>query len=183
MAKALGTTRETEHAANTSLLSKHLSGTVGLLFTPLPAPEILSYFSHFHPVDFARAGTTASRTFVLPTGTVYSRGGEIPVEDDVPLSHTIEPTLRKLGVPSRLVGGRVELEVQGEGEGEGGYVVCREGEVLGARETALLKMFGVAMAEFGVEVRAWWCKETGEVTVVGEEGKGGEGMDVEVGRS
>ena len=97
------------------------------------------------------------------------------VEDDVPLSHTVEPTLRKLGVPTRLVKGRVQLE--------GEFVVCREGDVLGARETTLLKMFGVAMSEFGVEIRAWWSAATGEVTVAGEEERGGEGMDVEVGGS
>ncbi|KAA6408698.1 MAG: 60S acidic ribosomal P0 [Lasallia pustulata] len=136
--------------------------------------KITSYFASLHPLDYARAGTTAPRTFALPAGTLYSRGGAVAAEEDVPLSATVEATLRKLGVPTRLVKGRVELEAE--------YVVCREGEVLGARETSLLKMFGVAMAEFGVEIRAWWSKDTGEVTVV-EEGEGGEGMDVEVGGS
>lgn len=174
MAKALGTTPSEEPAPNTSLLSKQLRGTVGLLFTPRAPDAITSYFSTFHPVDYARAGTPAARTFALPPGTVYSRGGEVAVEEDVPLSHTVEPTLRKLGVPTRLVKGKVQLE--------GGYVVCREGDVLGARETSLLKMFGVAMAEFGVEIRAWWSAATGEVTVAEEE-TGGEGMDVEGGGS
>ena len=161
MAKALGTTPEDEYAPNTSLLSKQLSGTVGLLFTPRPPEAITSYFSNYHPLDFARAGTTAPRTFTLPSGILYSRGGEIPREDDVPLSHTIEPTLRKLGVPTRLVKGKVELE--------GEYVVCQQGDVLGARETNLLKMFGVTVAEFGVEVRAWWSAATGQVVLVGDE--------------
>ena len=99
------------------------------------------------------------------------------VAGDEPLSATVEPTLRKLGVPTRVVGGRVLLGEE--------YVVCRAGEVLGGRETSLLKMFGVAMAEFRVEVRAWWCAETGEVTtttgVEEEEGGEGEQMQVEVG--
>ena len=89
----------------------------------------------------------------------------------MPLTHTIEPTLRKLGVPTRLVKGKVELE--------GEYVICQQGDVLGARETNLLKMFGVTVAEFGVEVRAWWSAATGQVTLVGEE-MGEAGTEVEM---
>ena len=92
----------------------------------------------------------------------------------MPLAHSVEPNLRKLGLPTRLVKGRVVLD--------GEYVVCREGEVLGSGQTALLKMFGVAMAEFRVGVEAYWERETGEVTVVGEGAErevDGEGMDVE----
>lgn len=160
MAVALGLTPETEPYPQTSLLTPHLRGSVGLLFSPRPPPTILSYFSSFAPLDFARAGTTASRTFTLPSGTLYSRGGEIAVEEDVPLAHSVEPGLRKLGLPTRLVKGKVELD--------GEFVVCREGEVLGSGQTTLLKMFGVAMAEFRVGIEAYWERETGEVTVVGE---------------
>lgn len=81
-------------------------------------------------------------------------------EEDVPLAHSVEPGLRKLGLPTRLVKGKVELH--------GEFVVCREGEVLGSGQTTLLKMFGVAMAEFRVGIEAYWERETGEVTVVGE---------------
>lgn len=88
----------------------------------------------------------------------------------------MEGQLRKLGVPTKLVRGRVELE--------GEYVVCERGEVLGSGQTTLLKMFGVAMAEFRVGVVAYYDREAGDVTVVGE-GDGmrvdGEGMEIEGG--
>lgn len=96
------------------------------------------------------------------------------MEEDVALAHSVEPNLRKLGLPTRLVKGKVELD--------GEFVVCTEGEVLGSGQTTLLKMFGVAMAEFRVGVEAYWERETGEVTVVveGVERKlDVEGMDVE----
>lgn len=160
MAVALGLTPESEPYPQTSLLSSHLHGAVGLLFSPRPPSAILSYFSAFAPLDFARAGSTAARSFVLPAGTLYSRGGEVPEEEDVPLAHSVEPNLRKLGLPTRLVKGKVELD--------GEFVVCKEGDVLGSGQTTLLKMFGVAMAEFRVGVEAHWERETGEVTVVGE---------------
>lgn len=92
----------------------------------------------------------------------------------MPLAHSVEPNLRRLGLPTRLVKGKVELD--------GEFVVCKEGEVLGSGQTTLLKMFGVAMAEFRVRVEAYWEREMGEVTVVrkGVERKlDVEGMDVE----
>lgn len=97
------------------------------------------------------------------------------------MGHSAEPNLRRLGVPTRLVGGRVVVDGGERGEG---FVVCREGEVLGSGQTSLLKMFGVAMAEFRVEVRAWLDREAGKVEVVegvGVEDGGveGDGMEVE----
>ena len=163
MAKALGTDSSTESATGISALAPHLHGSVGLLFTPRPPQSIISYFDNFLPQDYARAGTPASRSFTLPAGTVYSRGGEIEEEEDVPLAHSIEPTLRKLGVPSRLVKGLIELGEE--------YTVCREGEVLGSGQTSLLKMFGVATAEFRVELRAYWTASTGDVAVLKAEGE------------
>lgn len=87
----------------------------------------------------------------------------MPQSEDEPISHTVEPGLRRLGVPTRLVGGKVTLELT---DGESGYPVCREGEVLDSRQTTLLKTFGVAMAEFHVVVRAYWSRGNGEVKVL-----------------
>ena len=164
MAKALGDSPATEPYPGTSLLSPHLTGSVGLLFTPRDPASILEHFASFCPSDFARAGTTATRSFILPPGTLYSRGGEIPAGEDVPIEHSVEPGLRRLGVPTRLVKGRVELEQE--------FEVCKEGDILGSGQTTLLKMFGIAMAEFRVGIRAYWTAETSEVTVVDEGGGG-----------
>ena len=79
------------------------------------------------------------------------------MEDDVPMQHSVEPHLRKLGLPTRLDKGKIMLD--------GDFVVCKEGEVLGSGQASLLKLFGVAMAEFGVEVKVVWEKETGRVEV------------------
>ena len=89
----------------------------------------------------------------------------------MPLAHSVEPNLRKLWVPTRLVKGKVELD--------GDFVVCREGEVLGSGQTTILKQFGVAMAEFRVGIEAYWERETGEVTAVGGKKSDVEGMDVD----
>jgi mRNA turnover protein 4 len=127
--------------------------------SPRPPGELLPYFSRYSAPDFARAGATARRRFALPAGTLHSRGGEVPQADDVPVEGSAEAALRRLGVPVALERGRVVLSDE--------YVVCEEGAVLDARQTALLKMFGVAMVDFRVTVTAYWEAETGRVVEVG----------------
>jgi mRNA turnover protein 4 len=166
MAKALGQNPAEAIAPGIEGLTKYLAGTVGLILTNRPVEAILAYLENFHPVDFARAGVAATRDFTIPAGVVYSTAGEIPAEHDVPMEHTIEPELRRLGVPTRMVKGKVVLgEESGEGEG---YLVCKEGQILDSRQTRLLKLFSVCLSEFKVNVLAHWSSATGEVTEVNQ---------------
>lgn len=152
MAKALGVTPEEAVAPGIERLSRYLTGNVGLVLTNREAESILDYFSSLSLVDFARAGVTATRTFKIPNGVIYATAGEVPVEHDVPIEHTLEPELRKLGVPVRMIKGKVVL---GDDEGVGeDYTVCKEGDVLDSRQTRLLKMFSVCLSEFKVTVVA-----------------------------
>jgi mRNA turnover protein 4 len=173
MAVALGHNPETEAAENLHLLAPYLTGAVGLLFTSRDPTSVTDYFDSFRPLDFARAGSEATRSFSIPAGLVYSRAGEIPTSQDEPISHTIEPELRKLGVPTRLVKGKVMLELT---DGQEGYPVCKEGDVLDSKQTTLLKMFGVVTSEFHIGLKAHWTRETGKVVILE---KNESGMDVE----
>ena len=161
MAKALGSSEEDEYAPGLSKLGEWVRGDVGLLCTNRGVEGVLEFFEGYVEMDFARAGITASRTFVVPAGVVYSTGGEQPVEDDVLLPHSLEQTLRKWGMPTRLDKGRIMLDQE--------FVLCEEGKVLDSNQTALLKLFGVAMAEFRIRVLAHWSAATQEVTVVDED--------------
>ena len=158
MAKALGLTPADEHLPNLSSLSSHLSGHSGLFFTNREPADIIDYFSSFSQTDFARAGIAATQTFTVPAGVVYSRGGEIPADDDLPLPHSLEVTMRKWGMPTKLVKGKVVLDAD--------YTVCKEGDVLNSHQTALLKQFGVAMADFKVDMRAYYSAANESVTEV-----------------
>ncbi|KAF2453140.1 mRNA turnover protein-like protein 4 [Lineolata rhizophorae] len=148
MAKALGTDPASEHLPNLSSLSPYLTGNVGLLCTSRAPEDVTSFFATYSQTDYARAGVTAPRAFTVPAGVVMSRGGELPEEDDVPLPHSLEVTVRKWGMPTRLVKGKVVLDSD--------YAVCAEGETLNSHQTALLKLFGVALADFRVDLKAYW---------------------------
>ncbi|WPH01938.1 mRNA turnover protein-like protein 4 [Acrodontium crateriforme] len=158
MAKALGTSPEDESAPGLAQLSKHLAGNVGLLCTNRDPKDVLEYLRDYVETDYARAGCRALRTFTVPAGVVYSTGGEQPIEDDVPLPHSVEVTIRKWGMPTKLEKGKVMLDSD--------YTVCEEGKELNSHQTALLKQFGIPMAEFRVEVLAYWSAANQEVTVV-----------------
>ena len=159
MAKALGQTPAEEHLTNLHQLTAHLAGNVGLFFTNRDPADIIDYFERYSQTDFARAGVTAAHTFTVPAGTVYSRGGELPEDDDVPLPHSVETTVRKWGMPTRLDKGKIVLDVP--------YTVCEEGKVMNSHQTALLKMFGVAMADFRIDLKAYYTKANASVTEVG----------------
>lgn len=158
MAKALGHTPEEEHLANLHKLTPYLSGDVGLLFTNQPAEEVLDFFDSYTQTDFARAGVVANRTITVPAGVVYSRAGQVPQSDDAPIPHSVEPTLRQWGMPTKLVRGKIMLDDPHE--------VCREGKELNSHQTALLKMFSVTMAEFKIHIRAYYSAATEEVKEV-----------------
>lgn len=146
MAKALGTSPEDEYQPSTHLLSKYLVGNVGLLFTNREVDAVKEYFSELSKTDYARAGTAATRTFVVPAGIVYSMGGEIAEENDIPMAHSLEPELRKLNMPTSLIKGKISLDNP--------YTVCTEGKLLDSRQTRILKLFGVATADFTVKLLA-----------------------------
>lgn len=97
--------------------------------------------------DFARMGAVSPIDFVVPAGVVYSLGGQMPAEDDVPLAHSLETTVRALGMPTKLNKGKVWLDQE--------YVLCKEGQKLDSKQAALLKLFGRMTAEFAVTPTAY----------------------------
>ena len=58
------------------------------------ALQVLKLFEEFADLDYARAGSQATEDFDLAEGPLSGPTG--------PLPHTVEPTLRKYGLPTRL---------------------------------------------------------------------------------
>ena len=164
----LGQTQGTEVAPGVSALGPYVKGEVGLLFTDREPAEVENYFADWLNQDFARSGSTATREVRIPPGEIHTQYGVDGGEDD-PLPVQIEPTLRKLGIPTRLVKGKVTLEEGPEEsmDDEEGYLVCREGDALDSRQTSILKILGVRMSEFKIGLRAVFDKNTSSVRQIG----------------
>lgn len=137
---ALGTSPSDEHKTNLSELATRVRGSVGLLFTRLPQKKVVSVLDAFEHLDFARAGARATETFHLEAGPVLQYGE--------PIAHTIEPSLRQHGMPTKLNKGVVELVAE--------YTVCTKGDTLNPDQAALLRIFDVKMAAFTMHAVGVW---------------------------
>jgi len=159
MGFALGKSPTDEYKDNLHKLNGCLKGQRGLLFTNSTKDEVANWFDSYADVDFARTGCTAEKEVVLKEG---------PLEQ---FTHSMEPQLRQLGLPTKLERGVVTITKD--------FVVCKEGEALKPEQARILKLLGHQMAEFKIHVTAVWSND-GTFEILEEtqgEGKGGDGAD------
>ncbi|KAM9886992.1 hypothetical protein OXX69_013495, partial [Metschnikowia pulcherrima] len=150
--KALGDNAQEEYKDNLHRLSKICCGVPGLLFTDESPDTVSSYFTAYSKADFSRAKSASPIDFTIPEGIVYSRGGQISNEEDVPMSHSLEETLRnKYKIPTKIKSGKIYLSEP--------FVVCRKGDTLNVTQALILKQFGVAASEFKVKMIAYYDVE------------------------
>ncbi|CAB1412849.1 unnamed protein product [Pleuronectes platessa] len=142
MMVALGKGVSDEYKDNLHKVSRYLRREVGVLFTNKTKDEVQEYFSHFKEMDYARAGNPAQMDLTLDEGPL-----EFP--------HSMEPQLRQLGLPTALKKGVVTLLKD--------HAVCKEGDVLTPEQARILKLFGIEMAEFKIQIKCMWTSETGDL--------------------
>jgi mRNA turnover protein 4 len=133
MAIALGTSAESEPVTGTHVLAPHLAGQVGIVFSSLTRAELTHALDGAKTQDYARAGANATKTVVVPAGPVVDSNG-------IAFPHSMEPQLRKLGLPCRLDVGVVTLTAP--------WVLCREGVKLTFDQAHLLRHMKVCNAKF-----------------------------------
>lgn len=159
--KALGESPEEEYKDNLHKLASINDGLIGLLITNETPETVNDYFTAFVKKDYARAKTRAPITFVIPEGIVYSRGGQVPIEEDVPMSHSMEPTLRnKFKLPTKMINGKINLTES--------HQVVEKGQLLDVTQALIMKTFGIACAEFKIKMYAYHNGETSEAVILEE---------------
>mmetsp|Transcript_30976 Transcript_30976/g.68654 ORF Transcript_30976/g.68654 Transcript_30976/m.68654 type:complete len:248 (+) Transcript_30976:190-933(+) len=160
---ALGKSDADEYRTNLHLLSERMKGQVALFFTSLKRQEVEEVFSGFSVEDYARAGAKAAHDFRLPEGPLSGPSG--------PLPHTLEPQLRKYGMPTKLNKGVVELIAD--------FTVCSKGQVLDANQAAILRVFDIKMTTARIKLLACWDSEGDKFEELAED-DGSEGADLDM---
>jgi mRNA turnover protein 4 len=136
MAVALGRSGELEYKERLSHVAEHLLGNCALMCSNEPLADVQAAFADFGESDFARSGCVAVRTVSFPEGPLPH------------FAHTMDPYLRKLGMPCVLKRGVITLERA--------YTVCTAGDVLTPEQAQLLKLLDIKMAEFAFTLTCHW---------------------------
>jgi mRNA turnover protein 4 len=138
---ALGKTEADEQRDNLHKVSAFVKGHSGLVFTNLTKEDLETSFEKYETNDFARTGSVAPETVVIEKGPVHGRHGGL-------MEHTLEPTLRKNGMPTKLNRGVIELLAD--------HAVCKEGEFISPQGAILLRLFGYELAKFKMDLLCGW---------------------------
>lgn len=78
----------------------------------------LRWFESYREMDYARSGTESLQTVILEAG---------PLKE---FSHSMEPQLRKLGLPTSLKKGVITLDQE--------YKICSKGSILTPEQAQIL---------------------------------------------
>ncbi|XP_054709864.1 mRNA turnover protein 4 homolog, partial [Uloborus diversus] len=155
MAYALGRTLEDEYQPNLHKVSQMLQGQCGLLFSNQPVDEVLRWFTSYSEGVYARSGNIATDDVILKEGPL----SQFP--------HSLEPELRRLGLPTTLTKGIVHLVKDHE--------VCKVGDSLTPEAAKILEHLGYEMAEFQIKIQCTWSRDGSFMdlrTEMPEEGSG-----------
>mmetsp|Transcript_11575 Transcript_11575/g.71195 ORF Transcript_11575/g.71195 Transcript_11575/m.71195 type:complete len:175 (-) Transcript_11575:2432-2956(-) len=137
---ALGKSEAEEPRDNTHRVAERLKGFCGLFFTNMEQEEVEQVFAEFEELDYARTGMVAPETIQMDAGPIHGPMG--------PIAHTMEPTLRENGMPTKLNKGIVELVSD--------FQLCKEGQQLSPEQVVLLRLFDHKLAKFKLQLDCMW---------------------------
>mmetsp|Transcript_16377 Transcript_16377/g.40061 ORF Transcript_16377/g.40061 Transcript_16377/m.40061 type:complete len:295 (+) Transcript_16377:214-1098(+) len=162
---ALGKGKADEQREGLHQLAAHIKGHAGVVFTNLTKDDLETAMTKYEVSDFARTGTVATDTIVIDKGPVHGQHGGL-------MEHTLEPTLRKNGMPTKLNRGVIELLAD--------HTVCKEGSYISPAGAILLRLFGHELATFKMDLLCCWTDDGSfeKYAAAEEGGEEEEGMDV-----
>ncbi|MFH4983879.1 hypothetical protein AB6A40_010588 [Gnathostoma spinigerum] len=141
MAMSLGKDSSHERAKDLAKVTALLKGDCGLMFTNADREAVVDFFKTYEEHDFARSGQIASVSVDLSQGALPN------------FSFTLEPQMRRLGLPTKLEKGVVTLLSD--------YRICKEGDKLNAEQAKLLKLLGYKISVFKINLIGQWTKSDG----------------------
>lgn len=146
MQLGLGNSDATEVEKDLHKLSKRITNQCGLLFTSRTKEAVQKWFDEYSAIDYARSGFRATETVVIDEGP----------QDE--FCHSIEPHIRKLGLPSKLDKGIVVLYKD--------YTVCKKGQILTPEQAKILKLIAKPIATFQLTIKCHFDKKSGFTSFV-----------------
>ncbi|KAE9550816.1 hypothetical protein FO519_005968 [Halicephalobus sp. NKZ332] len=141
MAFALGRDAAAEKAPGLHKISNELKGQCGLMFTNLDKKAVKKFFEDFSDIDYARAGQVVDEEVKLDAGPLPQ------------FAFSVEPQLRKLGLPVKLEKGEVQLIND--------FTVCKAGDKLNPEQAKILKLLDHKLSEFKIKLVAHWSEKDG----------------------
>jgi len=139
IAAALGRTVADAYRVGLDQVSESLlGGEAGLIFTDEPLEVVQQALKDSEVPEYARSGFEATEDVTLEEG-------ELPQ-----FAHSMEPYLRKLGMPTKLVAGTVVLLCN--------YPVCVAGDVINSDQAKILQLIDNKMAVFKAVLTCHWSE-------------------------
>lgn len=115
-----------------------LGGEAGIIFSDEPLEAVQQILKDSEVPEYARAGFEATEDVTLPAGDLAG------------FSHSMEPYLRKLGMPTKLQSGVIVLLCD--------YPVCQAGDVINSDQAKILQLLDKKMAVFKAVLTCHWSR-------------------------
>lgn len=146
IALGLGKSQETEvadgiHKLANAIKNHSMKGQCGLLFTNRSKKQVIEWAEEYEEMEFARSGFVTSHTVELPEGPLPQ------------FQHSMEPQLRKLGMPTSLQKGVITLTKP--------FKICRKKDVLTPEQAQILKLLDKPLAVFKLLLLGVYTKKHG----------------------
>lgn len=99
------------------------------------------FFDNYSDIDYARAGQVVDEEIKLDAGPLPQ------------FAFSVEPQLRKLGLPVKLEKGEIQLIDD--------FTVCKAGDKLNPEQAKILKLLDHKLSEFKIKLVAHWSEKDG----------------------
>ncbi|KAL6419996.1 hypothetical protein ACFW04_011020 [Cataglyphis niger] len=129
------------HKLANAIKNHSIKGQCGLLFTNRSKKQVVEWAQEYEEREYARSGFVTPETVELPEGPLSQ------------FQHSMEPQLRKLGMPTSLQKGVITLIKP--------FKVCQKDDILTPEQAQILKLLDRPLAVFKLLLLGVYTKKHG----------------------